>query len=738
MIITGMLLFLTHVVLAVSPVEWELRTANDFSVGEANGVAISNRGALIPAPGERKLWEDDSVTYFWRLAGSVDGKTIYAAGGSEGKVLAIQGDEVSVLYECPDSQVMSLVATDNGTLYAGCGPEGRIYKIAPNGKAELFSDLDEMYIWDLAISADGTLIAATGEQGRLYRVPTKGDPEVIFESRDPHIMCLEPDGKGSIYFGTQGDGLVYRLDSNGEVSAVFDAPETEVRVILAQPSGALYVGATSSPMQGPYPFVMAGAGDGGASGTMTVTPNGVSTDGEEEIRIKLDSSGQPVDYFQILFGGAQQGQPMPIPQGIPFGGHAVYEIDSQGRARRIFFSHKLPIYGMAIDGDGRVLVASGSPGRLVAISEEDAAILYTAKASQVMDVYKTAPGRMLICTSNPAALHLLESGKDAEAGLYTSPVFNAGDEALWGRMQLDVPSLNGIEVSTRSGYVERPDSTWSDWEDAVETASSNVRIDSPKGRYIQFRILLARGVDTMIRGISVSCLPRNLVPEVRNIQVPSGGKLYAPGGAAPQLVMPFGRQSGAQPNPGYTITWSATDPNNDPLMYDVFLRGEGEQEWTLLKDNWPDQEFYLDTRTLADGKYQFRIRASDAHVNLPGKGLAAVRVSDMFIVDNTPPEVGHFSVAKKDGTWKVTGAVIDSASRLVQGAFSLDGAPWRALFPVDRIFDSPREVLEISVTNPVQGTHTLDIQVIDLWGNRGASRYVFSIQGQGASTRPRP
>ena len=50
--------------------------------------------------------------------------------------------------------------------------------------------------------------------------------------------------------------------------------------------------------------------------------------------------------------------------------------------------------------------------------------------------------------------------------------------------------------------------------------------------------------------------------------------------------------------------WNAHDPNDDELRYAVYVRGENEREWKLLKDKL-DQKFYSwDTTGMPDGDYK--------------------------------------------------------------------------------------------------------------------------------------
>ena len=63
-----------------------------------------------------------------------------------------------------------------------------------------------------------------------------------------------------------------------------------------------------------------------------------------------------------------------------------------------------------------------------------------------------------------------------------------------------------------------------------------------------------------------------------------------------------------------TLTWQADDPDGDRLVYTVYFRGEDETQWKLLKAATHDNSLTFDADVLADGKYFFRVMASDREV----------------------------------------------------------------------------------------------------------------------------
>ena len=105
-------------------------------------------------------------------------------------------------------------------------------------------------------------------------------------------------------------------------------------------------------------------------------------------------------------------------------------------------------------------------------------------------------------------------------GTYESPVRDAKLASAWGRIWWR--GQGPIELQTRSGNSDKPDSTWSDWS-ASYTDATGAQITSPKARFIQWRAVLrgAAGARAMpqLEDVSLAYLPRNVGPEILAITV---------------------------------------------------------------------------------------------------------------------------------------------------------------------------------------------------------------------------
>jgi len=57
------------------------------------------------------------------------------------------------------------------------------------------------------------------------------------------------------------------------------------------------------------------------------------------------------------------------------------------------------------------------------------------------------------------------------------------------------------------------------------------------------------------------------------------------------------------------------DPDGDRLLYSLYFRGEDESQWKLLRANMTENTYLLEGDVFADGRYYFRVTASDRPSN---------------------------------------------------------------------------------------------------------------------------
>src|SRR5438128_4921444 len=71
--------------------------------------------------------------------------------------------------------------------------------------------LEARHVWDVVEDRAGNLLVATGDEGKIYRVAPDGKVTVVFSSTDSQILCLARAADGIIYAGTGPTGQVGRI-----------------------------------------------------------------------------------------------------------------------------------------------------------------------------------------------------------------------------------------------------------------------------------------------------------------------------------------------------------------------------------------------------------------------------------------------------------------------------------------------------------------------------------------------
>jgi hypothetical protein len=130
----------------------------------------------------------------------------------------------------------------------------------------------------------------------------------------------------------------------------------------------------------------------------------------------------------------------------------------------------------------------------------------------------------------------------------------------------------------------------------------------------------------------------------------------------------------------------------------LLYRREGDSTWHPLKTGLTDSIFVWDTTSVADGRYIVKLVASDDPSNTPDRALTAERESDPIDVDNTAPVITT-EIVRTGGAAKLVVRVHDAQSPIAKVEYSIGGGPWRLVYPVDGLSDSPDEQYEIPLTS---------------------------------------
>jgi len=712
---------------AGGPVVWQVNSRAELLNGDARGVSITDAGAVTLAPRFVELFNTEQA-FVWSSAADSSGN-VYLGTGHDGKVFRVGADgRGRLLYDAPELDVTALAAGPDGALYAGTSPDGKVYRVAADGRAEVYFDPQDKYIWSLALLPDGALAVGTGDTGKLYRVRAAGakpEDSLLIDVNETHVISLASDGRGNLFAGTDPGGLVLRVGPDGRAFALFDSPLREVHSLAVAPDGSVYALALSEAAAGPKPITPT------AATTQTTSGSGVTA----TVTVIDDGGASQA----TAFGGQAQQQARSRNE-LQSARSAVFRIAPEGGADVLWSSPSVTAFSVAAAPQGgSVLVGTGDRGRVYLVTDDGRDTLLVQSSEDQVSTLLVRGREVFAASSNLGKLFRLSAEPVAE-GTYESPVRDARFVAEWGRVWWR--GRGQVELQTRTGNTERPDATWSAWS-APYRDPSGTAIASPRARFIQWRAVLRSGPNSgeaRIEDVSLAYLPRNVAPEVLSIQTLPVGVALLPAMQVP--IDPNVEAAGLDPSVvglpanipprrvfqrgAVSLQWQAEDRNGDSLEYSVYYRAVGDNTFHLLKERLRENFYSVDGATLGDGRYVFKVVASDAPDNALGQALNGERMSEPVDVDSTPPvaRAAGEPQALPDGRVRVRFVVEDASGMVRRADVSVDSGEWRSVFPEDGIADSPRESYTVEVPLGGAGSHTVSLRAYDFSGNVGSARVV--------------
>jgi hypothetical protein len=729
----AVLLFLTPLIASASSTSfWEMSSFTDFIAGKLDGVALSRDGHLTQAPKLDTVF-DSGQPVIWSVVPGAAG-TIYAATGHRGRVYKIAANGTSTLIWTADRpEVFALAVGPNDDVYAASSPNGKIYRIR-GGQATEYFDPKARYIWSLALAPDGTLYAGTGDGGIVYRITGPGQGEPYYATGQGNVTGLMLDSQGRLLAGTEPNGILYRITAKDKAFALYDSTLPEVRALAASPDGTVYAaglgGALAKKIQ---------ATQQEQNNQQETTPT-ISTTVTVTAQAGADLKPPPQDTKP-----AAQAQPLQPPTAAAtettgVEKSAIYRINPDNTVDTLWSSKEENVYDILLQPNGVLDFGTDENARIYRLTADRKLTLITQTNDGEVVRLLSFNTAVLAATANTGKIYRL--GAPAAKGSYEAPVFDAGSVARWGRVRWQG---DGVALQTRSGNSLRPDTSWSDWSPAISDAAGSP-VTSPNARYLQYKAELT-GPAAHLDSIAAAYLSANNPPVIHSITVTQ---------QAPPAATATVRATASTASSSYSISvtdtgdpgpvsstgtptqtmsraiiqqiliaWTADDPDNDKLVFEVDFRGEGEDQWKVLRRDLHDSSVTLDGDALADGRYSFKVTASDREANPPDSAKEADLVSAPVLIDNTPPVVHIQSSTRTGAAADIAFDAQDATSPLRRAEWSLDAGAWFAIAPVDGILDSRSEQFRLHVAAVPAGEHILVVRVADSGGNTGLAKVVL-------------
>ncbi|KYF82896.1 hypothetical protein BE20_57760 [Sorangium cellulosum] len=652
---------------AVGTRSFELKSLEDLKGGDLTGVSVDSNGivragltlAATPLPDATSVWSSVVLP---------DG-TVLLGTGNEGKIYSVSGGRVTLAATTGQMAVSALALAFDGDVIAGTFPEGKLYRLprgAGNGSpAKLFAELPQTEdVWGLAYDPKAkALYAATGAEGRLFRVDAAGKAQVYFDSDEPHLVSVAVADDGAVYAGSNGKALLYKLTAPGRATVLHDFDADDVKAIAIAPGakgGAVYAIANK------YAEAFAAP--------------------------RRNRSGPPT----------------PQPTRAPKPGKGVLvRFDRSGVAEKMMSDDDTHYVSLGLGDDLMPYVGTGAEGQLYTVSDNHVARLVADTDERQVGAFAMAGKRRFVATTDPAVFHEVKGVGGAEA-VWTSKVLDAGLRAAFGR--LTWRSDGALELETRSGNTDTPDSTWSPWSPALAAPGDT---KSPPARFVQIRARWSRDPGAALREVKLSFVTDNARAVVTSIEAAPKGQTKPP-----RTNLPPSGGEAPKPVSALQLTWKVDNPDQDDLRYRLSYRMEGQSTWrSMLKpgEKVTRAEHVWDTTALPEGEYRILVEASDELANPPERTQRHSLESGTVLVDNTPPVFRALSLQGR----RLTGEVADGLGPVARVEVSIAGLEeWRPIFPSDGIFDEPVEPFEADLSALVPpGSHLLAVRAYDSAGN---------------------
>lgn len=226
---------------------WELAGFDELNKGELRQTAVSNRGEVSLGLKATKV-DLTEVGLVWSAVAGKGGK-VYLGTGYDGKIFRLDGGKAVEIATTGQLVITALVVDKQGDLFAASLPDPVIWRIKnPDAikagkpvEAEKWveikgdggdKDKQTKHVFALAFDSERrTLFAGTGPQGKLYAIGRDGKATVYLDTEEDHVMCVTAAGKGKLLIGTSPDALLLEVSGPGRSSALADFEATEVKAI---------------------------------------------------------------------------------------------------------------------------------------------------------------------------------------------------------------------------------------------------------------------------------------------------------------------------------------------------------------------------------------------------------------------------------------------------------------------------------------------------------------------------
>ncbi len=666
---------------AVGTRTFELDTYDKLAAGELKGTSVTSAGDVEAGWVTTRSTLQKGLSV-WSALARPNG-TVLLGTGPDGRVLEVdaQGRE-RVVAETGTLAVTAIVEGPGGKIYAATMPEGEIFVVDPSkavgtnpsappaDKPKAWTKLPSDHVWALAYDQKrNELFAGTGPDGKVYRVDAAGKSQVFYAADDTQVVSLAIAPSGTLYAGTSSKGLLLAISAAGRAEVVQDFAGHEVKAI----------GFATPPAPEKTTKGAAQPGGEAAGETLVCLVNEYPSAPEpmKKLSVPTKPTGASASPPYAAHG---KGEVWRI-SGLAADG-------TQGKPERLLHDDSTTFFSMAMPvapkpGGAVVYVGTAHDGKVLAIDDVHAVTVVAKAESRTIGAIGLLPGEgkgSWFATGDAAAFHAV-TGVGGPDATWTSKALDASLKARWGK--LTWRATGPLELQTRSGNTSSPDDSWSDWSAPLAAPG---KVTSPAARFVQLRARWKGDGAASVRGIGVAYITDNLRAIVTEVNTAKG-----PTTPTPPVTPVVSTPDAPVKSSTVKISWKTDNPDGDSLRYRLWFRREESPVWRpITRDDEPiaASDLVWPTEALAEGWYRVRVEASDEMANPYGQALKHALDSAPFVVDNTPPVIEPLAIAQG----RLQGTVIDGVGPIARLEVQIDGkGPWRPITSADGILDEATE-----------------------------------------------
>ena len=560
----------------------------------------------------------------------------------------------------------------NGSLYLGTADEARIIQVNPDkSEKEIFRHTNKSLVGDFATTEDG-FIAAFSPDAELIRFDRNNKPITNLTLSNTYIWDIIPNPEGSYDILTGLPAQIYRYQNDSLTeTAEFDDEEHLIKGLYIGPD--LWVLSEKALYKKTGDKITAFAGFSGIAAGFTY---------HEGVFYVIQSITTPAkndenNKDQIV--------------------SSLLAVKEDGSVQELM---SLPgFYFTAIAAQNKTIIIGG--GQFGLYIEYDTVtgkhLFSTLGEGKVLTILPSGE-KMKIMTSDPSAIWTVEN-KIARQGIFISEVYDVGIVSTWGTFNPNVSAPQGTTVKffVQSGVTKKP-LYWTDWQEVTP----GKKIPAAPAQFIRYKAqLLSDGKTTpYVYGVEFPYTQHNLAPKINTLSL-------------------------EQKNNILNVSWNASDPNNDNLIFDVYLAADGMQKIKINPEPLSATNFSFSNDAFPSGVKRITVVASDLPSNSPETALTHELSALPVVFDSEPPTIGEILLKEDNSHWEISVTISDQESLLKEVAYLINGQNRTVILPEDGILDEKTETFRFKL--PKSQGFFLQIQATDTAGNQ-SSKGIFIRQ----------